>query len=170
MKTFLWTISSSNEKSLNNFLKLFNFKNSQVNIVKINKTVRTKKVVTLLKSPHVNKTAQEQFEKRKKLVQIFLTSGKFNKVIVKIKKVLIKLFIDLKLTVEHTTNSTFSQIRVFNILKPSNFTFHNFKKTPLNKSCCDLDSKKEAVKFKTFLELLNVYGELRQETTDSDAP
>ena len=163
MKIFLWTVSSFNEKSLNNFLKLFNFyKFDRVSIVKINKLVKMRKVVTLLTSPHVNKTAQEQFEKRKKLLQIsmfFGVYGKLNKIIVNMKKVLVKLFSDIKLTLKYATKSISGQISIFNVLKSNNFKFNSFKASNINKI---LKSKKKLVKFKTYLKILNIYGELRQ--------
>ena len=61
------TISSKNHNSLKSFLKVFKTLGKNDGL-KLNKTLkifqkeRFKKVFTLLKSPHVYKTAQEQFE------------------------------------------------------------------------------------------------------------
>ena len=61
------TISSKNNTSLKSFLKVFKTL-GQSKALKLNKTLtvfqkkRFKKVFTILKSPHVYKTAQEQFE------------------------------------------------------------------------------------------------------------
>ena len=62
-------IYSKNYKSLKNFLSVFNdetiIKKLKISILK-NKAKKPlkKKVITVLKSPHVNKTAQEKFEYR----------------------------------------------------------------------------------------------------------
>ena len=161
MKTFLWTISSTNEKSLHYFLTLFKFKDDQFNIVKINKITEIKKFFTLLTSPHVNKTAQEQFERKKKLVQIFFISEKFNKIIIKIKKVLIKLFMDIQLIIQNITNSFFKSIKIFNIFKITNFKFNKFKKTTINRCLNCLNQKKKLIEFKIYLKILINYGEMK---------
>lgn len=62
-------IYSKNYKSLKNFLLFFNnenlLKKLKISILKNKiKNPMKKKVITVLKSPHVNKTAQEKFEYR----------------------------------------------------------------------------------------------------------
>lgn len=64
---FTINIQSKNLKSLNKFLMILNnenfFKKLHIKFFKImHKSNKTKKVLTILKSPHVNKSAQEQFE------------------------------------------------------------------------------------------------------------
>lgn len=168
MKTFLWTVSSSNEKSLNNFLKLFKktFKNKQINIVKTNRFLNNKEIVTLLTSPHVNKTAQEHFEKRKKSVQIILISENFNKTVINVKKVFNKLFSNVKLTIKYSTNNTSNKTNALNVLKITNFKFNSLKKPnvnkklQINKALNHLYLKKKSITFKTYLKILNSYGEI----------
>ena len=61
-------ISSKNKKSLQNFLKVFELfcekKNLKSNtfIKYFSQKQKTSNIYTILKSPHVNKKAQEQFE------------------------------------------------------------------------------------------------------------
>ena len=64
---FAINIRSKNLNSLNKFLKILNnekfLKKLQIKFFKIiHKSNKNKKVLTILKSPHVNKSAQEQFE------------------------------------------------------------------------------------------------------------
>lgn len=64
MKIFNIIAISKIKKSLNEFASFMN-KNLRVNFNLVNKNLNKKnkkKVITLLKSPHVNKNAQEQFE------------------------------------------------------------------------------------------------------------
>jgi len=66
MKTFNITIKSKNKTSVNEFFLFFNgnkLYNSNV-IKKYFQKKAKKKKLTILKSPHVNKKAQEQFENR----------------------------------------------------------------------------------------------------------
>ena len=163
MKTFILTLKSKNIKSLNNYVTLLEKKlpGKSVCLTVINRLKKTKQFVTVLKSPHVNKTAQEQFERKKKLIQIFFISEKFNKIIIKIKKVLIKLFMDIKLTIKNITNSFFKSIQIFNIFKITNFKFNRFKKATINRCLNCLNSKKKLIEFKIYLKILINYGELK---------
>ena len=63
---FLLFIESNNKKSLNNFLFfILQYVKTDKTIIKIS-TIRSHvRKITILKSPHVNKTAQEQFESKK---------------------------------------------------------------------------------------------------------
>ena len=135
MKTLLLTASSSNEKSLNNFLQLLkeNFKNQQTSIIKISRFIENKKIVTILKSPHINKTAQEQFEKREKIVQIFLISKNFNKAIIAIKKILNTIFRDIKLTIKYLTNDHSNKNNLLGVFKNTNFKINCPNKIRTNK-------------------------------------
>lgn len=66
MKHCRLTITSKNKKSLKNFFELLdkNFKTKFNIILKYSRKANEKTFLTILKSPHVNKTAQEQFESR----------------------------------------------------------------------------------------------------------
>lgn len=168
MKTFLLTAFSSNEKSLNNFLQLLkeNFKNKQTNIIKISRFVENKRLVTVLKSPHINKTAQEQFEKRKKIVKIFLISENFNKTIIAIKKILNIIFHDIKLTIKYLTNNNSNKNNLLGIFKNTNFNIKCYKKIRTNKSLLNKKRIKylygitSFIELKTYLTILSNHGNI----------
>lgn len=68
MKLYYLTVLSKNLKSLTSFFKFLYKFFKVLDISAVKKYLRrknTKQVFTILKSPHVNKTAQEQFESRK---------------------------------------------------------------------------------------------------------
>lgn len=168
MKTLLLTASSSNEKSLKNFLELLkeNFKNKQTSIIKIGRFIENKKIVTILKSPHVNKTAQEQFEKREKIVQICLISENFNKTIIAVKKILNTIFRDIKLTLKYLTNNHSNKSNLLGVFKNTNFKMICTNKIRTNKLLLtkktieDLYAIKSPIKLKTYLTILSNYGDI----------
>ena len=64
MSKYTLTISSKNKDSINQILKFFNNnkkQNSQI-YTKLFRQKKVKEKISVLKSPHVNKTAQEQFK------------------------------------------------------------------------------------------------------------
>jgi ribosomal protein S10 len=168
MKTLLLTASSSNEKSLNNFLQLLkeNVKDKQTSVIKIGRFVKNKKIVTILKSPHVNKTAQEQFEKREKIVQIFLISENFKKTILTIKKILNTIFRDIKLIIKYLTNNHSHKKNLLDIFKSTNFKINCSKNIGTNKyllnkkTIKDLYDIKSSIELKTYLVRLSNCGDL----------
>jgi len=98
-------ISSKNYKSLKNFITFFitfcetnnlNFKL----FLKYFKQRQKKFNFTILKSPHVNKTAQEQFEYRIFSKQINLYSFQLIKFLIILKKIQIALFSDIKVQIK----------------------------------------------------------------------
>ena len=168
MKTLLLTASSSNEKSLKNFLELLkeNFKNKQTNMIGTGRFMGNKKIVTILKSPHVNKTAQEQFEKREKIVQIFLISENFNKTILAIKNIFNTIFRDIKLTIEYLTNNYSNKRNLLSVFKNTNFKMNGPNKICTNKllfikkTIKNLYAIKSPIKLKTYLAILSNYGDI----------
>ena len=98
-------IYSKNEKSLSNFLFYINklLKSEfRLNIIILN--VKSKKLkknrISVLKSPHVNKTAQESFESNlnKKTITLFLLQH--NLFLIILKKLQETLFLDIYLVIE----------------------------------------------------------------------
>lgn len=169
MRDFLLTAKSTNKKSFSNFFKILekNFKNKQNNIIKIKRPLKKKKIVTILKSPHVNKTAQEQFEKREYSIQIFLISKNSNKTIIRIKKLLNKLFHDLKFTIKYLeNNNTYKKYNALCILTNTNFKLNKVCKINENKTLWTQQkikrvySNKKYIILKTYFNLLNSHGEI----------
>lgn len=170
MKQYSLKISSKNEKSLNHFLSFFlNCLNTKFNIIqKLVRTHNTKKVITLLKSPHVNKTAQEQFEMRIFCKQILAKSFYLEKNLIFIKKMLNKLFKDISVTLEFTTNKNRNFMDSLFIFYPDSF---KLSKTKVRKT--NLERNKQKSKLKTsnskknslfnltkFLSTISICGEM----------
>ena len=137
---FLIKVSTKNKKTLKNFLTFI----TKLNIVQTNvkniskKTLR--KVVTILKSPHVNKSAQEQFEFRyyNKLLVIRSTQPLLFCVI--LKKIKDSNFLGLKLEVKGLLKSSATRLKNFN---------------PDYVSVPTIDSKS----ITKYIQLFDIYGE-----------
>ena len=143
-------VYSKNSVSLNTFLSFF-FK------VCKNKRIKTHffsiqhskpkliKKFTVLKSPHVNKKAQEQFEFRVYKNQLSIYSYQNLKILTVLKKIQSRLFADVKVKVKF----------VFHHKK-----FEKEKKEKLNPN--KIFSKRKCenkLKTKVYLKLLDIYGE-----------
>ena len=103
-------ISSKNYKSLKSFITFFitfcetnnlNFKL----FLKYFKQQQKKFKFTILKSPHVNKIAQEQFEYRLFSKQIKIDSFQLLKFLILLKKIQIALFSDIKIQIKFFYNN-----------------------------------------------------------------
>jgi len=136
-------IYSKNKLSITNYLKFLkkylnkkklNFKN----ITFIFKKKIKKTVFTVLKSPHVNKTAQTQFENRLYKTQLTIYSDNYLKLIYFIKYFSENNFSDIKIKIKIIKNKN-----IISILHNINNFFKNNIKT------------------KVFLKMLDVLGELK---------
>ena len=106
---------------------------------------RSKKIFTILKSPHVNKTAQDQFEFVIFSTKIDLHSFKISKFLLILKKINLKLFPDVKIKI--------------------NFFFDSNKSLKTQKKVFDqnkflLKTSFTNLKVKSYLKLLDLYGEV----------
>lgn len=93
-------ISSKNKNTLILFLKIFNKICHKKNLnfsIKNFQGIKIKKVFTILKSPHVNKTAQDQFQYYIFSKKVKLYTFQSLKVILIFRKLQFELFPDLKL-------------------------------------------------------------------------
>lgn len=170
MKQYLLKISSKNEKSLNNFLSFFfNCLKTKFNIIQKSVTTNnTKKVVTLLKSPHVNKVAQEQFEIRVFHKQSLTKSFDLEKNLIFIKKISNKLFKDVLVKVELKANKNENFINNLFIFHTDNFKLPinkarkiNLKRSKQKEKSKTVNSKKNYLfVLKKFLNTISVYGEM----------
>ena len=118
------TIISKNENTIKNIYKIFqkldNNKNLNLNIVKKYLQNKNKKhILSILKSPHVNKIAQEQFELgfiyRKILIKPTTKNLKF---LILLKKMGLNLFHDAKI--------------IANLVSKKKFKNHNYELFNLN--------------------------------------
>ena len=130
MKQYCLKIQSKNEKSLNKFLYFF-FKHlkTKFNIIqKSNASKANKKTITFLKSPHVNKTAQTQFETHLFVNKILVVGFYLEKSLIFLKKILVKLFQDISI---HLTFLIYEK-KSLNLFCPNNTKFS--KKSLLKKN------------------------------------
>ena len=119
-------IYSKNTKSLNYFLEFFCdekiLQKLKIQVLKIKsqKPIK-KKVLTVLKSPHVNKVAQEQFEYRiyKKRLKCFVPQ--ISLFLIFFKKVRFNLFSDIKFNINIISNSKIENKKLKNNVNTDNY-------------------------------------------------
>ena len=145
---FIIHICSKNENSLQKFLQLFLDKqlNNHIKFEPLKKVLKyktEKKIFTVLKSPHVNKTAQEQFEYRLYKKKIKINSNQFFLFLIFLKKIKLNLFSDLNFKIELIFNKKESLKKIKNTFNVDNYFLENDK--------YDL---------KNYLKILNLYGTL----------
>lgn len=134
-------------KKFSQFLKRFN--NLCVDIVSFSKH-KTKKFVTILKSPHVNKTAQEQFEYRWYTQEFFINSPKPLTLLSFLKRSKTRLFSGMKFEVKKVVSTNQKKTLTLNLIDPDNI--------PL-KEVIDC-SKKNRLFLNKYLRLFDCYGEI----------
>lgn len=170
MTKYFITFYSKNKESFKNFLKVLkhSFNNQKFQFpLKYNKKNQKTTKITLLKSPHVNKSAQEQFEYTKYSITIDLNSNKIQKYLLLFKKIKYQVFpdIDLKITGICKLNNNKDKF----LFNPKNYTFKidklNVAKQKFNykslknykKSLCCFNIKL-FTKTKNYLKIFESYG------------
>lgn len=99
MSNYTLLVYTKNKDSLINFIDFFE-KNSKQTFVKVFTGKKSKEKISVLKSPHVNKTAQEQFKYVHYYVKLRLTMFELKKKLLMLKKVKNKLFPDVKIVIK----------------------------------------------------------------------
>lgn len=161
--------SSKSKKSLNSLLKFLNYSlkiqnlKTPLNYLKKKKTV---KKITVLKSPHVNKTAQEQFEYNIYSIRVSFYLYRTKKYLVILKKIKNKLFPDvlIKINMENSKKSKHNLIK--NVLNPNHFKLNLDKFNLVNqkskknslKNSMYINNTNLLKKTSHYLSLLNCYG------------
>src|SRR6476661_6294720 len=176
MKHYQLTITSKNKKSIENcFLFFFNNANKlNLNIIKKNfKKKKKKTILTILKSPHVNKSAQEQFEFKLFSKQLSLYSQKNFQILFFLKKIKIYLFPDVKMKIKFILNKNLSEKIKVHIFNPTNFKLNVLKEIKLKKYTLygkkktknrpyNLDKKFNLEKTQHLLKTFDIYSELQK--------
>lgn len=146
-------IYSKNYNSINRFLTfvrnylLFNDKlKIKIKASEFPRRVKKKKF-TVLKSPHVNKTAQEQFEYYFCKKQIILTTYQNLFLLVILKKIRTKLFPDLNIKIKLDNDNFLLNSIILKHLDPNNYQVANIE-------------KKNLFHVKNYLLLFDKFGEL----------
>jgi len=102
------TLYSKNKESLNNFMKFLKYNSKTPYLLILSnllKKKKTKKKISVLKSPHVNKTAQEQFEYVTYSIKISFYSWEIQKYLILLKKIKNQLFPEINIKI----NGNFSK-------------------------------------------------------------
>lgn len=176
MKFYHLTFLSKNKNSLQrNFLFFMITSNLNFAVVKKYFQKKTKKqFITILKSPHVNKSAQEQFVSHKFSKQLTIFSSKNFQYTYLLKQIKSNMFSDINLRVKCSLNKqkdTSTKLQIFN---PDNFHLNlnenifNQKKI-LSRTITPQKNFQinKVKKIKTFLKTLDIYGELVKISLDS---
>jgi ribosomal protein S10 len=160
MKQYNLTITSKTEESLKNFI--FCLKNPNINYNVISRQFKKKikkQKFSILKSPHVYKTAQEQFESRFFTTQIHFYSNDNFKSLIFLKKIKNNLFPDIRLKIKISTNKTLARKVDQQIFNPDNFKLNILQKNLIKggvRKYKEANYKKVEFLFKLF----DTYGEL----------
>ena len=172
MKTFNVTITSRNKNSIYNFFLFFNkttLCNLSAKIKYFQKNLK-KKRLTVLKSPHVNKKAQEQFEYRLFKKQFAIEVTKNFKYLVFLKKLNYNLFSDIHLRLKHAIinkSITKSGLKIFDPNYCKLDISYNFKRSFFTRKILRGMEKKKIIfrlmfrlKGIRLFKLFDLYGEL----------
>lgn len=134
MTKYNLTLYSKSQHSLNSFLEFIkhNDKSKNFYILKnLSKKKKTRKKISILKSPHVNKTAQEQFEYIYYSVRISLHAWEIKKYLITLKKIKNQLFPDLKIKIKAQFSKK-QQTTKNKLLKIDRISFHSLVLSPTN--------------------------------------
>lgn len=132
-------IKTKNKNSLKKFI-YFLRKNVYKNFNSINfyyPKKKNKSIITLLKSPHVNKTAQEQFEFKYFSIKLKIITTQAFKFLIFLKNIKNLLFADIQIKTKFNCNSKDQFMLKKKILNLDNSTFKYFikqKKNIVNKN------------------------------------
>ena len=164
MSTYHLTFFSKNKKSLDETFLFFN--NIKI-LKKFFFKKRKKQFFTILKSPHINKTAQEQFEILTYSRQLTLHTTKSLKFIFFLKKINFNLFSSVKIKIKLTLNNKKENELNNKLFNPTNYKLNNILTDNVSnymkknrKINIDVILSKNTKKIKSFLKLLDIYGEL----------
>jgi ribosomal protein S10 len=154
--TCITTICSKNKQSLIKFL-FFLINNTKTNFIiyKYFKREEKKKIISVLKSPHVNKKAQDQFEFKYYVSQFILLFYNSPKCLINLKKIKNLLFSDLEIRTTFVLTQGFLKTKIFD---PRNYTLKNCN--------CEGNFKNKNYKLKimrkvkNYLKIFDCYGEL----------
>ena len=149
------TVTSKNLKALKLFFLLCcQNKNFNLETTFYKKKTRKKKL-TVLRSPHVYKKAQSQFEYKLFSSKIKISSQNSSQSLVFLKKLKSKLFPEIKLHTEIIFNKkNYFQLQT-KVLNPKKFSINNFNNYTIN-------SKKNTLNKKTlnYIKIFDCFGEI----------
>lgn len=143
-------VSSKDNSALEKFLKFLQRLDISPTVFKHFSKQNKRKFITILKSPHVNKTAQEQFEFRYYTKEFLIDSPKPFTLFLIIKKIKNLSFPSLKLEVKGLFNLNKQNENFFKLADPDNVVLKLGKSKTLSSSAFQ----------KKYVQLFDCYGEL----------
>nr|YP_010377400.1 ribosomal protein S10 [Navicula tsukamotoi]QYB23087.1 ribosomal protein S10 [Navicula tsukamotoi] len=158
---------SKNKETINNVLKFFNQSQNKIKNFPITLNFKRKKkrknIITILKSPHVNKKAQTQFQQITYIAVGKYLSWNKKKSTICLKKLKNNLFPGLKIKIEKTSilknNSKKTLFARFSLVKnPSLLSFFSKKKQALIFKNQKITTKKWKNRILKNLKRLDTYG------------
>lgn len=140
--------SAKDQRVLEKFSHFLTKLDTSTFVLKHRSKQNQRKFVTILKSPHVNKTAQEQFEYRFYYKQFLINSLNPLTFFLMLKKAQNSSFSGLKLEIKSVLSSNEKTVNSKKIFNPDNFLL-------------PLHSKKKAspVSIQKYIQLFDCYGE-----------
>ena len=129
MKHYQINFKSKNKKSLYNLTKFFYWKSKNLYLLNKNFTSDIKKqTTTILKSPHVNKVAQEKFQKNTYSQNINLYVPYTFKLLRFVKTINSNRFLDVKIKIKLLINNTLKNIKYKIVFNPISSNINKLEK------------------------------------------
>ena len=153
-------IFSKNKISLNKFLLFISRLDFPIKIINNFPKLKKKFFLTVLKSPHVNKDAQEQFEFRVYSKELIIWSPQSKILLLIFKKAIFTSFSSIKIRISVLSNTKTQNSFLLNSLDPQIYDL-NFFDTRKKKS----QFLKKVVKY---LNLNDCYGDIAMKKTFSE--
>lgn len=164
------TIISKNKSSIKKFFIFFTQALNNFDTIKKHlKKKQKRKFLTILKSPHVNKVAQEQFEAKLFSNQVNICySPKNLQFLILLKKTKTHLFPDVKMKIKFSLNKFLIKKTQLKILNPSSFRLNFFssikKRLKKTKRYRNYQYNKQKIiklnKTKSLIKIFDTYGNL----------
>jgi ribosomal protein S10 len=152
---FYLKISCKDKRILKNFLRFFAKLESLPVFVKPLPKHRKRKFVTVLKSPHVNKTAQEQFEYRLYSKHFLISSFKPFTFFLLLKKLKNLSFSGINMEVKGFLENPKMQKHVLRVVNPDNLLLNKKRFKQISKS-----PDSDFLLHKKYVQLFDLYGEI----------
>ena len=159
MKHYHLILTSKTEKSLYNLLHFLKNRYLNLNIIKKDfKRKKRKKILTILESPHVYKTAQEQFQYNFFSAQITIYSNNSFQSLIFLKKIKNNLFPDVNIQSKFSIKKNLSNKTQIQMLNPNNFKLNNI----LNQKykVVDRQKKNNYKQIENIIKIFDIYGEI----------
>lgn len=121
--------SSKNCKSFKKFVICLKYLLTKIKVKKKFHNTKVKQsFFSILKSPHVNKKAQDQFGHKRYVSNVTLYANNPKKLLIIIKKLRSRLFTDVKAKIKVSINEKYSKQACLKVFNPSNFKLNLYDK------------------------------------------